>query len=63
MRIYHGSKEDVLLAMAMEHKQARQDMLNRKLAARQRKEEIENRQEETMVRFCAGKVRGEYFPC
>ena len=56
MKIYHGTQEDVLLQMAIEHKKSRQDMLNRKLAARQRKEEIENRQAETMVTFCAYRI-------
>ena len=43
---YHGTQEQVLAQMADEHKKSRQDMLNRKICARQRKEEIEARQEE-----------------
>ena len=61
MKIYTGTKEEVLAQMATEHKKSRQDMLNRKLVARLRKEAIENRQEETMVKFCAGKVGKYYF--
>ncbi len=64
MKIYNGSKEEVLFQLAQEHKQARQDMLNRKMAARLRKECLaENEEDKPRVQFCAGKVNGEYFGC
>lgn len=63
MKIYNGTQEQVLQQLAVEHKAARQDQMNRKLAARQRKEEIEAGQEETNIRFCASFVKGKYQGC
>ena len=60
---FHGTQSEVMSQMAMYHKQARQDMLNRKLAARLRKEEIGARQAETMVKFDASFVKGKYVGC
>jgi hypothetical protein len=59
---YYGSKSEVLTAMAAEHKQARADMLNRKLAARLHKDLLDQ-QDEPRVHFCAGKQGKHIWGC
>ena len=70
VKIYTGTKEEVLSQMTSEYKRAAQDKRNRKLAAWHRRKEIEmaekaerDRREHTRVKFCSGKVNGRIFGC
>lgn len=62
---FHGTQSEVISQMAMYHKAVRQDMLNRKLAARLRKEALDEQADnKPRVRFDAGWTKqGGYFGC